>query len=551
MAFEISSLPDDSKTLKTLLLKTLSEKNEIEKRLEIESSRFLEEIKRLKQEYLQKLELYKLRFFASRSEKMKIETGQMMLFNEAEDTVAKAAKTDETEQITYKRRKGRKSRELDLSGFPYVDIVHDLTEEEKIDSCGQKMKEIGCDVSFKVKVVPKQLVVERHIRKKYASVNPDIETESAGGAVRMAALPPQMIEKSIATPSLLADVLVSKYSDSLPFYRQEKILNRYGMGISRETLSRWAIQIYERAAVLQDLMETDLLKLDVIGMDETPVQVLSEKNRKNETKSYMWVSRGGPPGKGIIIFRYRPTRSGEFVREFLKDWKGILVCDGYGGYNAGGRGLPIRLAGCWAHARRKFVEIAKLSKGEGSAPEAVEYIRQLYLVEDEARQGGLNFEQIRKLRQSKAKPLMNEFKIWLDQKAMESPPTSPLGNAVRYTLGEWEKLQVYLEDGRVPIDNNMTENAIRPFVLGKKNWLFSACPAGADASAFLYSLIETAKANRLEPYWYLNFLFEKFPLSKGEEDYRALLPYNLTPEMVATHLQIPPAFATYKIPERG
>jgi len=542
MPIDISSLPNDTESLKALLLKTiesLNEKYEVEKKLQ-------GEIQRLKHA----MDFFKLRFFAPHSEKLKIETGQLMLFNEAEDVVAGASKTEETEQITYSRRKGRKSRELDLSRYPSVEVVHDLPENEKIHSCGQTMKEIGTDVSFKLRVVPKQLLVEKHIRKKYACPCQGVDTEGIEGAVRIAALPPQMIEKSIATPSLLADVLVSKFSDSLPFYRQEKILNRYGIEISRETLSRWAIKVYETAEVLQDLMEEDLLKWPVLGMDETPVQVLSEKDRKNETKSYMWVMRGGPPGKPIVVFRYRQTRSGEFVREYLKEWEGTLVCDGYGGYNSGGRDLKIRLAGCWAHVRRKFVEIVKVSKGEGCAPEAVEQIRQLYLVEDEARQGNLNSEQIRELRQNKSKPVMEQFKAWLDQKAAESPPTSPLGSAVRYALGEWEKLQTYLDDGRVPIDNNMTENAIRPFVLGKKNWLFSACPAGADASAFLYGLIETAKANGLEPYWYLNYLFEKFPMSKGEDDYRALLPYKLTPEIVATHLQVKPDFTSYKIPER-
>jgi len=543
MPIDISSLPNDPETLKALLLKTISEKNEV---TEI-TKNLTEEIKRLKYE----MDLFKLRFFVPHSEKMKIETGQLMLFNEAEETASKTAKTEETEQITYSRRKGRKSRELDLSRYPSVEIVHDEPEAGRVHSCGQAMKEIGAIVSYKLRVVPKQLLVEKHIRKKYACPCQGVDSEGIEGAVRIAALPPQMIEKSIATPSLLADILVSKFSDSLPFYRQEKILNRYGIEISRETLSRWAVKVYERARVLQDLMEEDLLKWPVMGMDETPVQVLSEKDRKNETKSYMWVMRGGPPEKPIIVFRYRPTRSGEFVREYLKKWKGTLVCDGYAGYDSGGRDLPLRLAGCWAHARRKFIEIVKVSKGQGCAPEAVEYIRQLYLVEDETRQGNLNIDQARELRQSKSKPIMDKFRIWLDQKAMESPPTSPLGSAVRYALGEWEKLQTYLDDGRVPIDNNMTENAIRPFVLGKKNWLFSACPAGADASAFLYGLIETAKANGLEPYWYLNFLFEKFPLSKGEDDYRALLPYNLTPEIVAAHLQVKPDFTTYKIPERG
>lgn len=539
MLMDAASLPDSVDELKSLLLKTLNEKSDIEKK-------YLDEIGRLKRE----MDMFRLRFFAPRSEKMKIPTDQLELFNEAEDTVSKAGKTEETEQVTYVRRKGRKPRELDTGRYPSVDIVHDLPETEKVHSCGQMMKEIGADVSYKLRVVPKQLLVERHIRKKYACPCQGTETDGIEGAVRIAEIPPQMIEKSIATPSLLADILVSKFSDSLPFYRQEKILNRYGIEISRETLSRWTVKVHKKAEVLQDLMEEDLLGWTMMGMDETPVQVLGEKDRKNETKSFMWVMRGGPPGKPIVVFRYRQTRSGEFVRGYLKDWNGTLVCDGYAGYDSGGRGTGIRLAGCWAHVRRKFVEAVKLSKGEGCATEAVEQIRELYQVEDEARKGNLDFDRIRELRQSKSKPVLERFKAWLDRKASEIPPTSPVGNAIRYALGEWKKLTVFLDDGRVPVDNNMTENAIRPFVVGKKNWLFSACPAGADASAFLYGLIETAKANGLEPYWYLNYLFEKFPLCKGEEDYRALLPYNLTPEKVATGLQVSPDFTAYRIQQR-
>lgn len=542
-------LPNDYETLKTIFLKSFEEKIKlVEKNIHIEAekNKLLSENKALRYE----LNQFKLRFFKPHSEKMKFETGQMELFNEAEKTLSQTAKTEETEKITYTRRKGRKRQHLDLSGFPSVDIVHDLPEAEKIHSCGRSMKQIGQEITQKVRIIPKQLLVENHIRPKYACECNGVDTEGVEGAVRIAPLPPQMIEKSIATPSFLADVLVSKFSDALPFYRQEKILNRYGFEISRETLSRWAVKGYERAEVLADLMEEALLSESLISIDETTVQVLNEDGKKNESKSYMWVARGGPPGKPVILFRYSPSRSGGFVRKLLQDWEGILVCDGYGGYDSAGRDLKVRLAGCWAHARRKFVEILKATKGEGWATEAVEQIRQLYLVEDEGWQGNLNFEGIRELRQRKAKPLLEEFKKWLDLRAGESPPTSPLGKAVRYALGDWAKLQTYLEDGRVPIDNNLTENAIRPFVIGKKNWLFSACPSGAKASAFWYSMIETAKANGLEPYWYLNYLFEKFPLSRGEDDYRALLPWNLTPEIVAKELDIQPEFATYRIPAR-
>jgi transposase len=561
MQIDISSLPDNPKTLKSLLLKTINE-IETEKRLQeknlvrlkeyekvIDEKKVVEEkqaaeIARLNE----RIRLLQYRFFGPKSERLIFDVGQGELFNEAELTVSKSEAAEETEQITYKRRKKRKGRELDLSRHPCVEIIHKLPEEEKIHSCGQEMKLIGYEISYKVRIVPRQVVAEKHMREKFACPCDGVETEGVEGAVRTAPVPPQMLEKTIATPSLLADVITAKFCDALPFYRQEKIFNRYGFGITRETLSRWAIQLHERALVMRDLMEEDLLAGTWMGMDETHVRVMGEKDRKNTTKSYMWVRSGASPGGRIVLYDYRPTRSGGNAIDLLGRWKGTLVCDGYAGYDTAARANGFQQAGCWAHVRRKFHE-AYIAAGKiGNAGEGLEYIQKMYTVEKEAKALGLDPDQRRQLRRDKTGPVLDDLKTWLDRMASGTPPKSLLGSAVRYTLGQWEKLKVFLEDGRLPLDNNLTENAIRPFVVGRKNWLFSACPRGADASAFLYSLVETAKASGIEPFWYLNYLFEKFPYSKGEKDYRALLPYNLTPELIAGFFKVDSSFPRYSLP---
>ena len=264
-------------------------------------------------------------------------------------------------------------------------------------------------------------------------------------------------------------------------------------------------------------------------MDETPVQVLSEKDRKNTTKSYMWVTRGGCIDKPILLYKYYPGRSADFLMEYLKDYKGYLQCDGYPAYDEQGKcsDREIRLAGCWAHVRRKYFDVIKAAGNSRIARKALKRINLLYRIEKKARLRNLSPDEIKALRQKKSKKIVENFKKWVDKYAPEVPPTSTLGKAITYTQNEWPKLTVFLEDGRIPIDNNLVENAIRPFVIGRKNWLFSGSPRGADASAGLYSIIETAKANGLEPFWFLLHLFENLPKAETPADYAALLPFNV------------------------
>jgi transposase len=398
-----------------------------------------------------------------------------------------------------------------------------LPEEEKIHSCGRKMKYIGEETTERFRIIPQQILVERHIRKKYACECEGVETEGKEGAVRIAKLPTQLIPRSITTASMLAYILAGKFCDGLPFYRQEKIFKRTGIEIPRQTMCRWAIMVYEKCKPLLEIMVKDIRDGPLIGMDETPLQVLNEGDRKKQTKSYMWISRGGTQSQPILKYNYYRNRSYDFIKEYLKGYKGYIQCDGYSAYEIAGEQEGITLAGCMAHVRRKFIEVTKASKNKNSAYEGLKYIQELYKIERECKDK--NTEEIKKIRQEKSKPVLEKFKKWLDKKVLNVPPKTLMGKAIHYTLHEWKKLNVYVEHGFIPIDNNLVENAIRPFVIGRKNWIFSATAHGAEASAGMYSLIETAKANGLEPYWYLLHLFENLPEAKTEKDFRALLPY--------------------------
>jgi len=245
----------------------------------------------------------------------------------------------------------------------------------------------------------------------------------------------------------------------------------------------------------------------------------------------MWVFKGGPPGKPVILFQYHASRSGDVAAAFLKDYKGIVQTDGYGGYNFLDDKKDILHVGCWVHARRKFKEVTKAvgnkKNPSGNAGTALKYIGKLYKIEKEARLEELSPDRLYARRQSEAIPILDEFKKWLDARTNQVPPKSLLGKAINYTLNEWPRLIRYTQDGRIKPDNNAVENAIRPFVVGRKNWLFSCTPEGAHASAAIYSLIETAKANGHDPYWYLKYLFEHLPEAMTTEEFETLLPHNV------------------------
>jgi len=521
MELDISSLPDDVADLKDIVASLVASHKDLEDKYRLQIDYLQEQIRLLKNE-----------LFGRKTEKRSpADHHQLCLFNETEQ--AETAGMAEKIVIAQHSRKkaGRKPLPKDL---PRVEVIHDLAEDEKICDCGSHLSRIGEEVCEKLDIIPAKVQVIRHIRYKYACKSCE-GVDSEGPTVKIAAAPPQLIAKSIATPGLLAHLLVSKFEDALPFYRQEKILARMGIELGRATMCNWTVKIAERIEPLMALLHKEIRCGPLINIDETQLQVLNEAGRANTSKSYMWLYRGGDPQKPVLIYQYQPTRSGQVPLKFLDGYRGYVQSDAYSGYDTLGRQPGIELVGCWAHVRRKFMEVINAKsnlKKQGHAEQALDYIGQLYALEKHADENKFSPDQRFNLRQHNAKAILTEFKDWLTQTSLITPPKGLLGKAVNYALRNWDRLVRYIDDGRLRPDNNLAENAIRPFVLGRKNWLFSGHPNGAQASAAIFSLIETAKANRLKPYEYLRFLFDKLPYAESEEDYKKLLPQYLDPVLL-------------------
>lgn len=468
--------------------------------------------------------------FAASSEKTPGD--QLNLFNEAEETAA-APTVEEPETTVPEHKRKKRGRKALPEILPRTRIEHDIAEEQKLCPCGCRKTRIGEEASEQLDIIPAKIQVLRHVRFKYACRACE-GVEDDGPAVTIAAMPPQPIPKSNASPGLLAHIVTAKFQDGLPLYRQQTMFARIGVELPRSTMANWMIKVGELVVPLINLMHETQLAYDVLQMDETTVQVLKEKNRAATAKSYMWVTRGGPPDRPIILFDYDPSRSGAVPLRLLADFKGYLQTDGYEGYGAVANRDDIVHVGCLAHARRKFDEAVKAQPTSktgrgGLARQGLAFIQRIYRIEREAREREFDPMERRQLRDEKAKPLWDDLRQWLDRVRDQAPPRTLTGKALHYLDKQWSRLIGCLDDGRVEIDNNLAENAIRPFVIGRKAWLFSDTPAGADASARLYSLIETAKANRLEPYAYLRHIFTELPKATTLAEIEALLPCNIAP----------------------
>jgi transposase len=475
--------------------------------------------------YIERLEemvrLLRHRKFAPRSEKMPDDDEQVDLFNEIEAEAAGEPAADESEQLEievgpYKRKKPkRKKLPKDL---PREEVVIELPENERFcPHDGTPLKVVGEEVSEQLDVIPMQMKIIATIRRTYGC--PCCET-----FMKTAPVQPQAIPKGIPTAGTCAFIATSKFCDGLSLYHIEKMFERNGIQISRGSMAHWMIRLTGLAQPVINLMNEDLLSSDYVQMDETVTQVLKEKGKKPQTKSYMWV-RARPVEKPIVIFDYDPSRSGKVAERLMSEFQGRLQCDGFGGYNELEKNPKIIRHGCFAHARRKFYEAVKSQKGAKIAKHALKLIRKLYRIEDDVR--GKPPDEIFRVRQEQSKPILEELREWIATNLRKVPPKCPTGKALSYLYNEWSYISRYIDDGRVHIDNNFIENKIRPFAVGRKRWLFSDTVAGAEASAALYSLVETAKANGLEPYRYLRHLFERLPFAKELPDFEALLPWNV------------------------
>ncbi len=519
MITDIPQLPDDPEKLKQIIVKMHSLQGQYESEINL----LREQVAHL---------FNKLFGRKSEQDKYQGESPQWPLFDMPEpDPDAEEEEVVNVPSHT-RKKKGRKSLPANI---PRVEVVHDIAPEEKICGCGAQLERIGEDESEKLDIIPAVVRVIKHIRPKYTCKQCDgLETE--GAVVKIAPPPKQIIPKSIVTAGLLAYILIGKFCDALPFYRQERMFERIGAEISRANMCNWAMKAASACQMILFLLEQEVRSGPLINIDETTVQVLDEPGRAASTKSYMWVCRGGSPDSPAVLYHYSPSRSSDVARALLKGYKGVVQSDGYSGYDFLDHMPDIQHAGCLAHARRKFSEAQK-ARGKntkpGSADVALGYIRKIYAVESEAKRKGLSGDKLLLFREEKAKPIFEDFFKWLSKKSLQVVPKSLLGKAINYTLNQWNRLVVYLEYPFMTPDNNLAENTIRPFCVGRKNWLFAGTPEGAAASAAIYSLIETAKANNLDPYKYLRYLFEKIPFANCEDDWRALLPTNLKPEQLA------------------
>ena len=470
---------------------------------------------------LEQVRLMRHTFYAASSEQS---PNQGALFDEAEALAAEPADDETADDVAptpVASAKPRGKRAPLPAHLPRVDIIHELSAEERQCACGAEKVVIGEVVSEQVEIVPMQVRVLRHVRKTCAC--PTCQT-----APITAAMPPQPIPKSNASANTIAFVATGKFVDGVPLYRLEKVLARYGIDIPRHTLARWMIACGDLLVPLINLLRDQLLAHDVLHMDETPLQVLKEDGKTAQSQSYMWVQSGGPPGKRIVLFDYDASRSGAVPKALLGDYGGHLMTDGYEGYNAVVMQNGITHLACWAHARRKFIDVQRAQpKGKtGSADVALGLMGKLYGIERDLKEID-DITQRTLERNMRSVPVLDELRAWLDKRKNAVPPKSKLGEALAYLDKYWPKLIRYVERGDLPIDNNRAENAIRPFVIGRKNWLFSDTPAGAHASARIYSLVETAKANGHEPHSYLCRVLRDLPAAKTVEDIEALLPWNL------------------------
>lgn len=525
------------------LIQELQRQHEILEHLRAEESRLLIENQKAKEENnylksqmssLEAMVLFlKRKPFLPKSESLSEE--QISLFNEAEVDVKthldeEMASVDESDVSSLKNQNKKKTGRRKLPDFiERENVIIDLSESEKVCLVdGSILKKIGEEVSEKLKIIPLKLRVVRTIRYRYACQQCE--------CCKTAAVPLSIIPQSIATPETLAFVAVSKYEDALPLYRIENILERNEISISRGTLAHWMIKSSIACQPLINLMRDDLLSSTYMHMDETTVQVLDEDNKKSTSKSYMWVQLSTIRNKKVILFNYDPSRSGATAKNLLIGFSGYLQVDGYGGYNfTEEKDSKINRVSCLAHIRRKFKELFDdKTLRSPYVVEVINLIRKIY--DEESKMGYDRLTESEKVIQYKLqyiRPLLNKLKILFENKYEKVPPKSLLGIALNYGLNELPLLiNNYFKNAELRLDNNLIENAIRPFAVGRKNWLFSQSVAGAEASSIIYSLIESAKLNEIEPYSYLKYLFEKLPHCQNLEDYEKMLPYNVNPKLL-------------------
>ncbi|WP_265942252.1 IS66 family transposase [Dechloromonas sp. A34] len=462
------------------------------------------------------LAMHKRWRFGVKTEHWPVEQAQ--LFEETLDADL-AAMEKELEQLSPKpaKAKGQAKRQPLPANLPRTDIHHE--PESAVCPCGCTMQRIGEDVAEKLDYTPGVFTVERHIRGKWVCGQCETLTQ--------APVPAHVIDKGIPTTGLLAQVLIAKYLDHLPLYRQEAIFGRAGLAIPQSTLAQWVGKCGVALQPLVDALKGEMLGHRVLHADETPVAMLDPGAGKTH-RAYLWsYSIGAFEPIKAVIYDFAESRAGRHAQAFLGDWRGTLVCDDYSGYKALlANGLTE--AGCMAHARRKFFDLHSQQQSL-IAGEALEYFGRLYGVERET--AGFEIEERRRIREAKARPIADDLHAWLSRQRQRQlvPNGSATARAIDYSLKRWGALTYYLSDGQVPIDNNWIENQIRPIALGRKNWLFAGSLRAGKRAAAIMSLIQSAKLNGHEPLAYLKDVLTRLPTQPASR-VAELLPHCWQPQ---------------------
>lgn len=417
---------------------------------------------------------------------------------------------EEKETITYERSKKMKGRQMDVSRFPKEQITHDLKEEEKTCGCGETLEKVGEDISTQVDHIPETFKVIEHITLKYCCRHCDI--------MKSAKKPETGIPKCMATPGFVAEVITKKYEQHLPLYRQSKIFSKLGADIPDSTLGHWVMRAAECLKPLDQAARDQIPHVYVLQADETKIKTL-----KPSKEGYLWGYHSCDPGNRFILFEYSPSRGALTPNTTLKNFKGNLQTDGYSGYNDLRAKQTVTNFGCWDHCRRKFTDVIKVADKNktGKAAETVLLINKLYEYERDAKD--MSFAERKEYRQKYAKPMLDHIHDHIA--SIQAPPKSLLGVAVTYITNQWVYLIEYIDHGEVPMSNCWIENQIRPFALGRRNWLFTGTPESAAKAALLYSLIQSCRMNNIDPRIYLEHVLNKAnAMRRGDVSPTSLLP---------------------------
>ena len=453
--------------------------------------------------------------------------GQISLFdtfNEAEFTMDSSVPEPEITEVvisSYKRSKSKGKREADLDGLPARIIEHKIPESELLEKFPEGYKELPPYIYKRLHIIPETFMVDEHHVHVYASAKNT-------GVIIKAPRPKDLFRDSIATPALVASLINGKFVNSLPIERQSRTFKCNGINLASNTLSNWVIKSSDLyLSLIYDRLHELIYGNKVIHADETPVKVMRIDNKKisNGKKTYMWVYRNSPMSKSppIVLFDWQPSRRADHPREFLKDFSGTVVTDGYQVYHKLDKERPdLNVAGCWIHARRPYAEFIK-SIGEHNArkslaKEAYDMITNIMHLDNDY--DDLSPTDRKKQRQQHLLPLVDDYFAWVKTKYDQVTHNSAIGKALAYSIHQEEYLRKFIYDGNIPMDNNYAEQAIRPFTIGRKNFVLIESENGAKASAVLYSLVETAKANNLNTYKYLEMLLKELPEHLDDKDLR-------------------------------